>query len=88
VQSIQKGEDDCKRYYVDRADLRELKELCEKVLADNSLAEELLPPTGGFFFGSTDLDEYYFTDLRNTIEIIDHALALPDNWMIEYQSSW
>jgi hypothetical protein len=88
VQSIQKGEDDCKRYYVDRADLRELKELCEKVLADNSLAEELLPPTGGFFFGSTDLDEYYFTDLRNTIEIIDHALALPEDWMIEYQSSW
>jgi hypothetical protein len=57
-------------------------------LADHSLAAELLPPTDGFFFGSTELDEGYFDDLRNTIEIIDHVLALPEDWMIEYQSSW
>lgn len=52
------------------------------------LAKELLPPTSGFFFGSTAVDEYYIDDLQKTIAIIDKTLALPNNWWIEYQSSW
>lgn len=88
VKNIQNGKDDCGKYYVSRESLEELKNLCQRVLADNKLAQELLPPTSGFFFGSTEPDEYYFTDLRSTIEIIDRALALPNGWMIGYQSSW
>jgi hypothetical protein len=88
VQNVQQGEDDCRSYSVSREELAELKNLCEKVLADKSLAKELLPPTSGFFFGSTDVDEGYFDDLRNTVEIVDRALTLPDSWWIEYQSSW
>jgi hypothetical protein len=88
VENIQEGEDNCEPYFVGREELIQLKELCEKVLNDNSLAEELLPPTDGFFFGSTELDEYYFNDLRSTIEIIDRALNLPEGWWLEYQSSW
>ena len=88
VQNVQEGEDDCKSYYVSRESLEELKNLCQRVLVDNKLAQELLPPTSGFFFGSTEPDEYYFTDLRSTIEIIDRALALPNGWVIGYQSSW
>lgn len=60
------------------------------VMLDQSVAEELLPTTCGFFFGSTDYDEYYVEDLKNTIEIIDKVLAETDfeNEMIYYVSSW
>jgi hypothetical protein len=88
VWNVQEGEDNCRKYYVDRNQLLELKDLCQKVLADNSLAKELLPPTSGFFFGSTDINASYFHDLEKTITVIDSALALPEDWEFEYQSSW
>jgi len=47
-----------------------------------------LRPTGGFFFGSTARDEWYYEDLSNTVEIINEALAIPENWMFEYRASW
>jgi hypothetical protein len=69
--------------------LFELKGACELVLADNSKISELLPPTSGFFFGNTEIDDYYFRDLRNTINFIDKALALQDKgYNIYYQASW
>ena len=88
VQNVQGGEDNCANYWVSRPRLSVLKSLCEQVLAEHNLAEKLLPPTGGFFFGSTEIDEGYFQDLSDTIQIIDRVLALPDGWWIEYQSSW
>ena len=88
VQNVQEGKDDCKPYYVDREGLLELKSLCERILADNSLAGELLPTQAGFFFGATEYGDYYFSDLEQTVTIIDKALDLPDVWGFEYQSSW
>jgi hypothetical protein len=88
VVNAQDGEDNCRKHYVDRNQLLELKGLCQKILADNSLAKELLPPTSGFFFGSTDINKSYFDDLEKTITVIDSALALPEDWEFEYQSSW
>ena len=88
VQEVQDGEDDCKEYYVDKEKLQELKTLCEQVLADRSRAEELLPSTSGFFFGSTEYDDWYFSDLESTIEIINKALLLPKDWDFHYRSSW
>lgn len=52
------------------------------------VAQEYLPTQAGFFFGSTDYDEWYEADLQRTVEIIDDALALPPAWEFEYQSSW
>ena len=88
VENIQEGEDDCKSYYVSREKLQELKNLCRQVLEDKSLADKLLPTQSGFFFGSTEYEGYYFDDLEETIRIIDNALALPETWRFEYQSSW
>jgi hypothetical protein len=88
VREVQGGEDDCSPYYVAREQLLELKEACEKVLADKSLAPELLPTASGFFFGSTDYNQYYFEDLESTIKIIDRVLTLPTDWEFEYRSSW
>jgi hypothetical protein len=88
VENIQEGEDDCKSYYVSREKLQELKSLCQQVLENKSLANEFLPTQSGFFFGSTEYEGYYFDDLEKTIRIIDNALALPETWRFEYQSSW
>ena len=50
--------------------------------------EESLEPTEGFFFGSTDKDEWYYQDLKNTVEGLDRVLALPDQYSFSYQASW
>lgn len=88
VNNVQSGEDDCKRYYVDRGQLKELKELCERVLADHDVADDELPSQEGFFFGGTEYDEYYFNDLRDTVEIIDRALGVGYNFDFYYHASW
>ena len=88
VRECQDGRDECQPSYVGREQLVQLRESCEEVLAKKSKASELLPTTSGFFFGSTEYDQYYFDDLKQTIEIIDHALKLPTDWDFEYRSSW
>ena len=90
VENVQDGEDDCKPYYVRTDQLRELKDICIRLLAtkDEKAAEELLPNTEGFFFGSQAYDGYYWGDLIETVEIIDKCFELPDVWGFEYQASW
>ena len=97
VNNVQDGEDDCNRYEVSVKQLLQLRDLCEQVVENNNLAMELLPPTQGFFFGSTDLDEYYYQDLDYTIEMLDRVLGeiswetLKDKYsdrLFYYQSSW
>ena len=52
------------------------------------VSDDPLAPTAGFFFGSTEKDEWYYEGLLETIDIIDRALALNDGWEIIYQASW
>ena len=88
VREVQGGIDDCKSYDVSRTDLTNFRALCLRVLNFKHLANELLPNVEGFFFGGQEYDEGYYADLENTVAIIDKALALPENWEFEYQSSW
>jgi len=91
VDHCQEGKDDCGNYWVSRDHLNELRALCRQVLDFRHLAVDNLPTAGGFFFGGTDYDEYYFRDVENTVKIIDSALKLLDSekgWDIEYSSSW
>ena len=88
VRECQGGVDECQPSYVGREQLVELKELCEQVLANRGKAKELLPTTAGFFFGSTEYDEYYYQDIEATLLIIERALSLPTSWELEYRSSW
>ena len=87
VENIQNGTDDCGEYYVSKDALASLLDLCEKVKADNALADELLPGASGFFFGGTDYDEWYFNGIDNTIEILKEALE-DENGEYLYSSSW
>ena len=61
-----------------------------KYVKDTRVAEELLPTTDGFFFGSTSYDEYYVRDLEKTIDIITKVLETTDfeKEMLYYVSSW
>ena len=87
VKNVQKGIDDCGDYYVSKEALETLLELCQKVKADNSLADSLLPSASGFFFGGTEYDEWYFDGIDNTIDILKEALE-DENADYYYSSSW
>jgi hypothetical protein len=88
VENIQKGNDDCGDYYVGTDDLEKLLDACEKVKADHSLADTLLPSASGFFFGGTEYDEWYFKDIDNTIDMVKEALADESDSSYYYSSSW
>jgi hypothetical protein len=89
VNHVQNGEDECKEHYVSREKLSLLKQMCLDVLEDNSKAEDLLPPAEGFFFGHYEYDEYYYDQLRYTVELIHRVLNnTTDEDSIYYQSSW
>ena len=47
-------------------------------IEDSSVAEELLPTTSGFFFGSTNYDQWYYADVEDTIKIIERVLETTD----------
>ena len=88
VKNVQNGVDDCDRYYVDNEKLIELRNLCQKQIDNPN--EDILSPTSGFFFGSTDKDEYYFGALKDTIDMMDFILNNPrfEDFSFYYQSSW
>ena len=67
--------------------LTKLLDVCKKVQADHSLAESLLPSTSGFFFGNTEYDEWYYTDIDNTIAILEEAI-MENGVEFYYSSSW
>lgn len=90
VDNVQNGTDDCGYYPVTKDQLLKLRRSCE--LASNNIehAETLLPTRSGFFFGSTDYDDWYKQDLEETKQIIDKVLNETDfdNEVIVYSSSW
>lgn len=90
VDKVQDGEDECNEHYVSREKLETLVEECKAVLEKPGTAGDKLPPRSGFFFGSEQMDEGYFGDLRSTVEQLGALLANPkfEGWEFYYQSSW
>lgn len=87
VKNVQDGADDCGQHYVSEEKLKELVDTCQQVLDNRELAHELLPTTSGFFFGSTEYDEWYFKDLEYTVKTLTELLDEPEG-SFYYQSSW
>jgi hypothetical protein len=86
VKHCQDGTDDCGEYYVSREQLKELRALCIKAQVDDNVG---LDPASGFFFGSTEKDEYYYEELKRTAEGITKLLKqVDDTWSFYYRSSW
>jgi hypothetical protein len=97
VQRAQGGKDECQRSYVPNDLLIELRDKCKKILSYRDefgadalnttvLAEKLLPPQAGFFFGGTGIDDWYFQDLEQTINILKDVKSNEGDYY--YQASW
>lgn len=88
VDNVQRGVDDCGDYYVSHEKLQALLDLVNRALAERN--PTLLSPQGGFFFGSTDIDEWYWQDLKNTKTKLERIFALPEMSKLSfyYTSSW
>lgn len=97
------GRDECQDMDVSEEQLRNLLKTCKeiiekcpleveqdkKVITNPEIAGELLPTASGFFFGSTEYDEYYFGDIQETVEIIENLLEEGiENADIVYRASW
>lgn len=52
---------------VTRSDVVDIIDKCKYVLENKDKAEETLPTQAGFFFGSTDYDEWYFKDVEDCL---------------------
>ncbi|MGE4300832.1 MAG: hypothetical protein AB7F40_04425 [Victivallaceae bacterium] len=76
VDHVQRGKDDYEAHGVDYEQLLELKELCEKILAEPNhrkrvaLARKLLPVREGRLFDVSEYGECYFQDLAHTVKIL------------------
>jgi hypothetical protein len=90
VDNVQGGVDDCGSYDVT---IEQLKELYKTVsLALKTKDHTVLEPQSGFFFGSTDIDEYYWRDLKRTKKelkaIIDEKDDGKNYTWFTYHASW
>jgi hypothetical protein len=90
VENCQEGVDECQKAYVSREQLQTLLDLCKEIVASPKKGSKLLPTANGFFFGSTEYDDYYMQDITYTVERLekilkDSALEKSDFY---YQSSW
>lgn len=97
VRNVQGGKDECQESPVTREQLQELLDLCKNIIDGaksvsgicSELATRELPPQCGFFFGSTNMDDGYFEDLKHTISILEPILAMKeDAGEYFYHSSW
>tara|TARA_R100000278_G_scaffold110920_1_gene88296 strand:- start:582 stop:1043 length:462 start_codon:yes stop_codon:yes gene_type:complete len=89
VDNCQDGIDDCQRTHVSVEQLKELRDLCQRVILDKQ--PELLPPREGFFFGSKEVDDWYYSDLADTVAQLDKELdGKGDEYGVDYyyRSSW
>lgn len=88
VDNCADGVDECQHIDVSYDQLCQLRDLCKQVLDDHSKAEELLPTQEGFFFGSTEYDEWYFEYIENTYNMLKEELdhQYPSDYV--YRASW
>lgn len=90
VENVQGGEDECRPHYVSREHLQTLLVTVDEVLTTRNT--DLLPVfTEGFFFGSYEIDDYYWEyleDTKATLTNILSGIAEDSRWEFQYRSSW
>lgn len=86
------GHDDsvnCEPINLTKENIQSLLNDCNYVLENRKEANKTLPTVNGFFFGSTDYDEYYYDDVE---EVKNNMNDLLDNWndisQVEYVDWW
>lgn len=83
-------DDNCRIIELSKEELKNLLNDCLSVTKDHSLARKLLPTQSGFFFGSTDYDEWYFKEVSRTADELQKILKETDfdTEVIEYGEWW
>lgn len=82
--------ENCAYYVVRKEHFEELRDVCQYVLDNKDEAKNVLPTRSGFFFGSTEYDEWYYRDLEYTIEMCNKVLQEDDfdAYIYEYFTWW
>lgn len=102
VQNVQDGDDNCNDHRVSREQFQNLLDDINTVLNakdsddEADAIEDLLPTHDGFFFGGTEINEWYWQDLEYTKNLIETVLVeldeaeKNDHVYVDfyYQSSW
>jgi hypothetical protein len=97
VRECQDGVDECQTSdAIDVEQLAHLRDLAQHAIeaydsGDPAKAAELLTPTSGFFFGSTEVDDWYRQDLVSTVEQLERAVRSAmavGGVTFHYHSSW
>lgn len=52
---------------ITKESIKELKDRCEHILADHTIAKDLLPTRGGCLFGSVAYNKYYYEDVEKVL---------------------
>jgi hypothetical protein len=87
VEHFNNGKDDCSPIPLNLEDLKTIHNQLVKTIKENN--PELLPPTSGFFFGNTEVDDYYWSDISDAINTFVEIINMEDKDVIyEYHASW
>lgn len=88
VTNVQNGVDECQESYVAPGQLVDLRDLIAETI--NTKNAELLPPCVGFFFGSTEIDDWYWRELTDTLSKLNELIEHPNFEQFDYlyRSSW
>lgn len=93
VDNVQSGTDDCRQYGVSKEQLKELYDLVSKAIKTKD--SSLLPPSDGFFFGTTEINSEYWQDLKLTAAMLKTELAFiktaekkKECYIYYYRASW
>lgn len=86
---------DCLFHELSREQIEALLSDCKKVYEaqDDKLSAEIIPTNSGYYFGNTEYDEYYYEDIRYTIEKLEELLEdwdeiTENNWKVCYYEWW
>lgn len=103
VENCAEGVDDCQPIYLNIDQINDLIDCCKHILKRDVEPDDVLPTIDGFFFGSTDYDDWYYQDVQYTLDIFtkvrdfikaDKEEAAKSNdfyrdeWRVLYNASW
>lgn len=88
--NLEEGVENCRFSYVTKENLEDLVKDCKTVLDNHNKAHTLLPTSDGFFFGSTEYDDWYFKDLEETVKSLKSIIKETDweNEDVAYYEWW
>lgn len=69
------GIENCEHIYISVDEIKVMLDICKQVKEHPNTAHKKLPTQSGFFFGSTEYDEYYFEMVDYTIELFEKILT-------------